>query len=66
MLPSITDYSLRVTLNKRQRGILRKAMELSTICGLNIYMAIYDPSQIKLVEYHSHPDFDLSDIPCEV
>ena len=36
-------YKENVTLNKRKRGILRKAMELEQICGQQVYIAIADP-----------------------
>jgi hypothetical protein len=62
MLANVSEYSLRVTLNKRQRGILRKAMELSTICGLDIYMVIFDPKKNKKVEYKSSAEFDVGSI----
>ena len=49
---------LKVTLNKRQRGILRKAMELSTLGDLDIYMGIYDKENNNYVEYRSTPQFN--------
>ena len=59
MLPKATASKkrLKVTLNKRQRGILRKAMELSTIGQLDIYMGIYDQEKNNFVEYKSCPQF---------
>jgi hypothetical protein len=51
---------MKVALNKRKRGILRKAMELSTVCSQKIYMVIYDEATLCYVEYRSHPNFDFS------
>lgn len=34
-------------------------MELSTICGLDIFMVLYDSKTNKKVEYRSNPDFSL-------
>ena len=46
-------------LNKRKRGILRKAMELSKLCGQQIYIAIGDPSSKTLAEYKSEQNLTL-------
>jgi len=62
MLANVSDYSLRVTQNKRQRGILRKAMELSTICDLEIHIVIFDAAKNKKVEYKSSSDFEVDAI----
>ena len=35
-------YENVVSLNKRKRGIIRKAIELSNLCEQQIYLAIYD------------------------
>ena len=41
------------SLNKRKRGILPKAMELSKMCGVEIYIAIEDPKSKTLTQYAS-------------
>tara|TARA_B110000503_G_C6948054_1_gene329849 strand:+ start:104 stop:448 length:345 start_codon:yes stop_codon:yes gene_type:complete len=52
-------YKASVTVNKRKRGILRKAMELERICGQRIYIAIADPKTKTLAEFKSDSKFDL-------
>ena len=46
-----------VTYSKRKRGIIKKAIELSTMCGQDIFMIIFDKNKQKLVEYRSTKDF---------
>ena len=60
----ITSYShiedkvcRTVTYNKRKRGLLKKAMELSHLCSQQVLVAIYNNQNHKLVLYQSTPDF---------
>ena len=46
-------------LNKRKRGILRKAIELSDICAQEIVICMYDRISGTLVQYQSHPSMGL-------
>jgi len=46
-------------LNKRKRGILRKAIELSDICEQEIVICMYDRISGTFVRYQSHPETDL-------
>ena len=48
-----------VTYSKRKRGITKKAIELSRMCGQDIFMIIFDKSKQKLVEYRSSNDFSI-------
>ena len=48
-----TDYDQMVTLNKRKRGIIRKAIELCNMCDQEVYIAIFDRAKNHLVEYKS-------------
>jgi len=42
-LKLITDpYKKKVTITKRKRGVMRKIIELSALCGLDIFMVIFD------------------------
>ena len=39
----------KVTSSKRKRGLLKKAIELSVMCGLDIFMIIFDKEKQKFV-----------------
>jgi hypothetical protein len=47
------EYDKVVTLNKRKRGIIRKAIELCRLCDQEIYIAIFDKSNQTFVQYKS-------------
>tara|TARA_B110000285_G_C14590674_1_gene366258 strand:+ start:156 stop:401 length:246 start_codon:yes stop_codon:yes gene_type:complete len=49
-----------VTVSKRKRGIVKKIIELSVMCGLDIFMVIFDREKQSLNEFSSDPDFDES------
>ena len=49
-----------VTYSKRKRGIIKKAIELSRMCGQDIFMIIFDKNKQKLVEYRSGRDFNIN------
>ena len=42
-----------VTYCKRKRGFIKKAIELSVLCGQKISLMIYDDRKNKLVTYSS-------------
>ena len=52
------DRKRRVAYSKRKRGILKKAMELSSMCSVDIFMVIFDRKMQKFVEYRSTEDFN--------
>jgi histidinol phosphatase-like enzyme len=47
-----------VTYSKRKRGILKKAIELSMLCGQDIFLVIFDKQKQKLIEFRSSMEFD--------
>ena len=56
----ITNIAKRkVTSSKRKRGLIKKAIELSEMCGLDIFMMIFDKEKQKFVQLNSHDDFDI-------
>tara|TARA_B110000285_G_C14973987_1_gene538010 strand:+ start:256 stop:552 length:297 start_codon:yes stop_codon:yes gene_type:complete len=58
-LKLIEDNNKRkVTTSKRKRGVIKKTIELSVMCGLDIFMVIFDREKQSLVEFSSEADFD--------
>lgn len=47
-----------VTYSKRKRGILKKAIELSVLCGQDIFLVIFDKQKQKLIEFRSSMEFN--------
>ena len=55
----IDDVSQRnVTYCKRKKGLIKKAMEVSLLCGQQVLLAIYDEQKSKLVLYESSNSFN--------
>jgi hypothetical protein len=48
-----------LSYNKRKRGLLRKAIELSVFCEQDIFMVIFDRNKNRLVEFNSSGEFSL-------
>jgi hypothetical protein len=46
----IKDRSYRnVTFNKRKNGLIKKAIEISSLCGVNIFILIHDGERKRTV-----------------
>lgn len=60
MKPIADAKQRRVTYNKRKRGLLKKAIELSTLCETDILMVILDKKNRSMVEFNSKSDFKIS------
>ena len=45
---------------KRRRGVLKKAIQLSRLCGQKILMIVYDEQKDKAIQYSSDPSFTVS------
>ena len=44
---------LQVTLNKRKKGLIKKAMEISLLTGVNLILTIFDKEEGKVIQYLS-------------
>ena len=42
---------------KRRRGVLKKAIQLSRLCGQKILMIVYDEQKDKAIQYSSDASF---------
>ena len=51
-----------MTYSKRKKGLIKKAIELSSLCGQDIYLIIFDKEKQKLVEFKSNIEFTSSKI----
>jgi len=57
----IQDQVLRnITYCRRKKGLLKKVMEMSLLCGQKIHLVIYDEIKENLVVYRSDDQFDSS------
>ena len=43
----------QVTLNKRKKGLIKKAMEISLLTGVNLIITIFDKDEGKIIQYLS-------------
>ena len=43
----------RTTLKKRRMGVLKKAMQLSILCGSVVQVKVFSPDDYSLLEYNS-------------
>lgn len=59
MLTKIQDKNQRnVTFCKRKRGFLKKAIEMSVLCGQDMFIVLFDREKQKLYEFNSTEEFD--------
>ena len=52
----------KITYMKRKKGLVKKAMEISILCGQDIFMVMYDKLNNKIVIYRSSEELDTSQI----
>ena len=55
----INDNQRKVTLCKRKKGLLKKAIELSVLCDLRIFLMIQDDSNQRTTHFLSHKEIDV-------
>lgn len=62
MQPIADTKQRRVTYNKRKRGILKKAIELSSLCETDIFLVVLDRKNKTMVEFNSTREFNLRNL----
>ena len=56
----IKEKSARnITFCKRKKGLVKKAMELSILCGKAIALYIFDKEKGKMISFNSTHEFDI-------
>lgn len=56
----ITNKEKRnVAYCKRKKGVVKKAIELSKLCNLDILIVMFDKEKQKLYEFRSDKKFDI-------
>ena len=51
-LSATSEFGLQATFHRRKNGLMRRAMELSVLCGCDIAMFLFGPDD-KLAQYTS-------------
>jgi hypothetical protein len=51
------DTDRKISYCKRKRGLLKKAIEISVLCDLNICILIQDPDRNNIVQFCSSRDY---------
>lgn len=59
----IEDKNMRnITFCKRKRGLLKKTIEICSLCGLDMFMFVYDKEKQKMIEFRSDQSFKLQTV----
>ena len=51
----------KVAFCKRRRGLLKKVIEMSTMCNKRIVMILFDPEKDKAIQFQSDESFKLNE-----
>ena len=57
--PIQDELKRRCAMTKRKRGLFKKAIELSSLCNVDIFFCIFDRNRQKFFELSSDEDFDI-------
>ena len=56
----------RCTKCKRGKQLMKKARELSVLCGLDINISIFDPTLNTFVEFATNPTFTVNNLVSKI
>ena len=56
------DPKIRVSYNKRKRGLIRKAIEFSKLCSQDVFIAVLDRERQNYIEFNSSLGFNYKSI----
>ena len=51
-------YTRRIAMTKRKNQLFKQAVELSTMCKLDVFICIFDRDMQKIYEFNSEEDFN--------
>lgn len=55
--PQENEKEKRITLKKRRLGLIKKAMQLSILCGAKVSLSVYNNEDHSMVHYSSDGNF---------
>ena len=56
----ISNENLRnIAYSKRRKGLVKKAMELSKLCGVKVQLVLFDQKKLRLTHFNSEDEFSL-------
>lgn len=59
IIPISDELKRRCAMTKRKRGLFKKAIELSILCQVDIFICLFDRNRQKIIELNSDKDFDI-------
>ena len=61
-MPKKIPKRANVTYFKRKRGLIKKCIEISTLCNQKVYLYMANSDNDQLVEYCSSPEFNVNEV----
>ena len=52
--PIVNPSHRKVTYCKRKKGLLKKAIEVSVLCGVDVFLMLYDKKKKRCVHFASN------------
>ena len=57
--PIDDELKKRCAMTKRKRGLFKKAIEMSILCEVDVFVCLFDRNRQKIFELNSEEDFDI-------